>query len=386
MVVLFAGDYYPNRRVVSLVENNETAVIADDIRDLVNSADYSVFNYESPIVTRLDCKPIVKAGPNLKSTVKAAQYIKDVGFKMATLANNHILDYGGEALADTKEILENIQLDTVGAGKNISEASRMLYKRICGKVIAFINCCEHEFSIATETQAGANPLNPISQFYAIKEAKEKADYVIVIVHGGIEHFQFPSQRMVDTYRFFIDAGASVVVNHHQHCYSGFEEYNGGLIFYGLGNFCFDSFESPCSTNNNIWNEGYMLRLDLNQEKITFKLYPYIQCAKEPKVELMRDHALSSFEEKISEINTIIQNPLLLKERNERWMSETYLYLQTILLPYPHHYLISAANRGWIPKCMNKTRVARLLNKVDCESHRDRLVFYLKHILKGLESK
>lgn len=384
MKVLIAGDYYPNRRVVSLVENNETAVISDDIRDLVSSADYSVFNYESPIVTRPDCKPILKAGPNLKSTVKAAQFIKGVGFRMATLANNHILDYGGDALVSTKEILEKLQLDTVGAGKNLAEASRVLYKRICGKVIAFVNCCEHEFSIATETQAGANPLNPIFQFYAIKEAKEKADYIIVIVHGGMEHFQLPSQRMVDTYRFFIDSGASVVVNHHQHCYSGYEEYNGGLIFYGLGNFCFDSFESPRSPNKTIWNEGYMLWLDFNQEKITFKLYPYIQCAKEPKVELIRDNALSSFEEKMSEINTIIKDPFLLKERNERWMSETYLYLQTSLLPYPHHYLISAANRGWIPKCLNKTRVTRLLNKVDCESHRDRLVFYLKHILKDLE--
>lgn len=383
MNVLIAGDYYPNRRVLSLIENNEIAVIDDELRNLVSSADYSVFNYESPIVTRTDSKPIVKAGPSLKSTVKAAQYIKDVGFKMATLANNHILDYGGEALVNTKEILETFQLDTVGAGKDIAEASRIFYKQICGKVFAFINCCEHEFSIASETDAGANPLNPISQFYAIKEAKEKADFVIVIVHGGMEHFQLPSQRMVDTYRFFIDAGANVVVNHHQHCYSGYEEYNGGLIFYGLGNFCFDSFE-PLSSDIAIWNEGYMVWLDFCQEKIKFKLYPYIQCAKDPKVELMSNIALRLFEETITEINTIIQNPLLLKERNERWMGETYLCLQSVLLPYPHHYLISAANRGWIPKCLNKTRVTRLLNKVDCESHRDRLVFYLKNILKDLE--
>lgn len=381
MTVLIAGDYYPHRRVASLIENNETAVIVDEIRELVASADYSVFNYESPIVTAPDCKPIAKAGPNLKSTVNAARYIQAVSFKMATLANNHILDYGGEALLNTKEILEKLPLDTVGAGKNLAEAGRTLYRRIGDKTVAFINCCEHEFSIATETDAGANPLNPIAQYYAIKEAKEKADHVIVIVHGGMEHFQLPSQRMVDTYRFFIDAGAGVVVNHHQHCYSGYEEYNGGLIFYGLGNFCFDSFESD---ENAIWNEGYMLRLDFGQEKTAYKLYPYIQCAKEPKVELMSGDALRSFEEKIKEINAVIQDPLLLKERNERWMNETYLPLQTLLLPYPHHYLISAANRGWIPKCLNKTRVARLLNKVDCESHRDRLVYYLKQRLKDLE--
>jgi len=384
MTLLFAGDYFPNRRVVPLIENNDTSVIADDIRDLVSSADYSIFNYESPIVTRADSKPIIKAGPNLKSTVQAAQYIKDVGFKMAALANNHILDYGGEALVSTKQLLENLQLDTVGVGKNIVEASSILYKRISGKVIAFINCCEHEFSIATETQAGANPLNPISQFYAINEAKEKSDYVIVVVHGGMEHYQLPSQRMVDTYRFFIDAGASVVVNHHQHCYSGYEEYNGGLIFYGLGNFCFDSFKAPSSSHNTIWNEGYMVMLDFTQEKISFKLYPYIQCAKDPRVELMRDDRLKSFNERILDINKIIQNPMQLKDSNERWMSETYDQQQTILLPYPHRYLISAAYRGWIPKGLNKRRVTQLLNKVDCESHRDRMVFYLKQLLKEIK--
>lgn len=170
MTILFAGDYFPNGRMVSLIENDDSSVISDEIRVLVSSADYSVFNYVSPIVTKVECKPIVKAGPNLKSSIKAAQYIKSVGFKMATLANNHILDYGGDALVNAKDILENFQFDTVGAGKNLEEANSVLYKTICGNIVAFINCCEHEFSIASETSPGANPLNPISQYYAIKEA------------------------------------------------------------------------------------------------------------------------------------------------------------------------------------------------------------------------
>ena len=385
MTILFAGDYYPNRRVSPMIENNIEGVISREIRDLVSSADYSVFNYESPIVTKPDYKPIVKTGPNLKSSIKAAQYIKNVGFQMATLANNHVLDFGGEALVDTIGILDKLQLDTVGAGRDLKEACSVFYKEICGEIVAFINCCEHEFSIASDTHAGANPLNPISQFYAINEAKRKADYIIVIVHGGIEHYQLPSQRMVETYRFFIDAGASVVVNHHQHCYSGYEEYKGGLIIYGLGNFCFDSFKAPLSTNIIPWNEGYLLWLDFNQGKISYKLFPYIQCAKEPQVELMRNDALKSFEERILEINMIIQNPLELKKSNERLMSETYLQHQNLLLPYPHRYLVSAASRGWLPKGLNKNRVTQLLNKVDCESHRDRLVYYLKQILKDLES-
>ena len=367
-----------------MIENNEDCVISREIRELVSSADYSVFNYESPIVTETECKPIVKAGPNLKSTANAAQYIKGVGFKMATLANNHILDYGGDALLNTIDVLEKHGIDTVGAGANLNEAAKVFYKEISGKILAFVNCCEHEFSIASETRPGANPLNPVSLYYTIKEAKENADYVIVIVHGGTEHYQLPSQRMVDTYRFFIDAGASVVVNHHQHCYSGYEEYNDGLIFYGLGNFCFDSFKEQVSANNTIWNEGYMVGFDFGQEKITYKLYPYVQCAKEPKVELMQEDEQMAFNKKISEINKIIQAPEQLKLCNERWMNETYNQQQYILLPYQSRFLLSAATRGWIPKGLNKDRVTRILNKVDCESHRDRLLFFLKQTLNNIE--
>ena len=58
----------------------------------------------------------------------------------------------------------------------------MLYKEIDGQMLAIINCCEHEFSIATEITAGSNPLNAIQQYYSIKEARQKSDYV----HSNIE--------------------------------------------------------------------------------------------------------------------------------------------------------------------------------------------------------
>lgn len=67
--------------------------------------------------------------------------------------------------------------------------------------------------------------------------------------------------MVDTYRFFIDAGADAVINHHQHCISGYEHYQGKPIFYGIGNFFFPPIfkHTPKS-----WNEGYMVTLFLGE--------------------------------------------------------------------------------------------------------------------------
>jgi poly-gamma-glutamate synthesis protein (capsule biosynthesis protein) len=187
----------------------------------VEQADFSLVNLEAPIVEGKG-SPIKKAGPNLKCNKSAIEALRYVGFKGVTLANNHFYDYGEEGALNTMALLNKVGISYVGAGKNLAEASRIFYQSIGNKTVAFINCCEHEYSIATEQTAGSNPINPVSQYYAISEAKTKADYAVVIVHGGIEGFQLPTLRMQDLYRYFVDCGADVVVNHHQHCYSGYE--------------------------------------------------------------------------------------------------------------------------------------------------------------------
>ena len=83
------------------------------------------------------------------------------------------------------------------------------------------------------------------------------------------------------YRHFVDMGADAVVNHHQHCISGYEIYQEKPIFYGLGNFCFDSFrEQPVSQ----WNYGYAVKLTVDK-KISVDLIPYTQFAEQPKLNL-----------------------------------------------------------------------------------------------------
>lgn len=259
MKVLIAGDYCQRYRVDDAVKNRCFGELFDEVRPIIKSADYSIVNFEFPIVLNPEsAKPIPKCGPNLKGTIESVDAVKYAGFNCCTLANNHILDQGENCCLDTKFELERAGVDTVGAGKNLDEASEILYKEVGGKVLAIINCCEHEFTIATATTAGANPLNPIQQYYKIQEARGNADYVLVIVHGGHEHYQLPSPRMQETYRFFVDAGADAVVNHHQHCYSGYEIYKNKPIFYGLGNFCFDIQPQK---HDSIWNYGYMVQFN-----------------------------------------------------------------------------------------------------------------------------
>lgn len=364
MKVLIAGDFCPHNRVAGLIEEGQFDKIWNDVPSITKDTDYCVLNLECPIVEH-QASPIAKCGPNLKSSGKVVDAIKFAGFDCVTLANNHFYDYGEVGVNDTLTALQKQGIDFVGGGLNLKEASNTLYKEIKGKKLAVINCCEHEFSIATDYSGGSNPLNSIQQFYAIKEAKECASYVIVIVHGGFEHFQLPSTRMQETYRFFIDAGADAVVNHHQHCYSGYEVYKGKPIFYGLGNFCFDWN----GKRKDKWNKGYIVKLSLDN-KIEFELLPYIQCDVEPSVKLMEEK--ESFIEDVEILNGIISDSDKLKKNVEHYLLETSRNYVFCFEPFYNRLTKPFYEKGLIPSFIRRKRQA-LINFIGNESHYEKIM-------------
>lgn len=376
MKVLIAGDYCQRNRLDTIVKKKSFGELFDQVKPIIASADYSIVNFEFPIVlNNFTAKPIPKCGPNLEGTTESIDAIKYAGFKCCTLANNHILDQGEQCCLDTKNELEKVGIDAVGVGVNMDEASKCLYKQINGDTLAIINCCEHEFSIATESEAGANPLNPIRQYYAIQEAKKQADFVLVIVHGGHEHFQLPSLRMQETYRFFVDAGADAVVNHHQHCYSGYEVYNGKPIFYGLGNFCFDEDGGRNST----WNEGYMLILSFDKHKIAYEMIPYIQCNEKPSVELLKDR--TSFDKSIENLNAIIKDSRELKKEVDKYYRTTASGMLLMHQPYENRILNKLYRMHLLPSLVSRKKYLMLLNYINCEAHLDKHVFALKQLFR-----
>lgn len=373
MRILVAGDFCPQERVSTAFEKNGFSSVLGNVKTIVEQSDYSIVNFECP-VCRGDEKPIKKCGPNLKCTEKGIEAIKWAGFKCVTLANNHFLDYGEEGVANTIAASTKNGLDSLGGGMTIQEAEKTLYKRIGPKEIAFINCCEHEYSIATETTAGSNALNPIRQYYAIKEAQEKADYVVVIVHGGHEMCQLPSLRMVETYRFFIDAGADVVINHHQHCYSGYEVYKDKPIFYGLGNFCFDEKESGY---DGVWNYGYMLELEMD-ENVKYRLFPYKQCLESPTINMLHQN---SFDDNLKRLNSIIANEELLKIEIAKYYESSTKDVWSALNPFPYRYLQALQSRGLLPFWKPSKWLLKLQNYILCESHRDKMDYFFNHVNK-----
>lgn len=363
MKILIAGDFVPHRRTAVHIEAGDYSCL-DEVKPIVQAADYAIVNFESPVVTR-EAQPIDKTGPNLRCTEQAMECVSQAGFNCVTLANNHFRDYGQVGVEDTVETCRKYGLDYVGGGATREGASRILYKEIDGKRLAIVNICESEWSIATEQYGGSNPLNTVQNYYAIQEAKNKADYVLVIVHGGIELYQYPTPRMQETYRFFVDAGADAVVNHHQHCFSGYEVYHNKPIFYGLGNFCFDN-NMP---TGDIWNSGYMVEIII-EDKIGYAIFPYTQCEESACVHLISDNQRQLFDKEINRINETIRESDRIIAVFEDYTNIIKDSKLDALEPIYNRYLKYLQKKHIFPRFFKGSTEKDWLCRLNCDSHRE----------------
>lgn len=371
MKILIAGDFCPQKRVEELLDKEDYSSVLGEISEISRDYDYSIVNLECPIIDT-DCEPIVKQGPNLSCGPKAVDAIRYAGFKCVTLANNHFRDYGDRGCILTMERLKELDVSFVGAGRNLEESQRILFNTINGKTLAIINVCEHEYSIATSKSAGSAPLDLIDLYNRVNEAKRQADVLIAIIHGGREYMQYPSPRLQKTYRWLIDIGVDVVINHHQHCYSGYELYNDKPIFYGLGNFCFDESKQMHKT----WYEGYMVSLKI-KNNICFEIIPYFQCKESSRIELMQNEEKDAFFSTISVINNVIRNPQLLNEKFEKYSETNFKSIRMTLTPYSTRLGLGLFRRGLLPSFITKKKLLQLQNMIECEARRDELELFFK---------
>ena len=206
-----------------------------DLIPLIRSADIAVYNQEFPVTLSTERNILKVPEMCFKSLPETLELVRDAGFNLACLANNHTYNWCAEGLSDTIKALTERGIQTVGAGHDVDEAARIKYCTESGEKVAFLNFTEIEQNCATYTHGGANPLEIFQGAKQLKEAKSKASVTIVIIHSGIDFQLYPSLRLVNTCRFFVDMGADAVFCHHSHVVTGNEIYQGKPIFYGLGN-------------------------------------------------------------------------------------------------------------------------------------------------------
>lgn len=361
--ILITGDFYAGNRINELIQMERYGEIFNDFLEIIQQNDLAIINLESALTEATI--PIPKTGPAIKATPKTIEALRYAGFNLLTLANNHIMDFGERGLLDTIALCKEHEIDFTGAGLNYKEASKVFYKEIKNIKLAFINVAENEFSTTHGQEAGANPLNPVSNYYAIKQARNKVDFVFVIVHGGHEMYQLPSPRMKATYRFFADAGASAIIGHHTHCYSGCEVYNRVPIFYSLGNFIFDK-PGQC---NSIWNDGFAVEFVIG-DKLSYNLIPYTQCGEKAGIVLMGNQGKKVFEDKVTKLSQIIKDDELLEKEFNSYCNSVYEMYASYLEPHSSRLLHALRKLKLMPAFLSKRKKLLLKNLIRCEAHRD----------------
>lgn len=254
MNILIGADLVPTASNQDLfLSGNATELVGPELKKILDEAEYRIFNLEVPLTDKAD--PIPKCGPNLIAPTQTVKGYMALGVNLLTLANNHILDQGQEGFISTCRVLDDNGIAYLGAGNTPEEAAKPYLFMIGDKKIGIYACAEHEFSIVSETHAGANPFDPMESPDHVAALKQQCDFLIVLYHGGKEHYRYPSPGLQKVCRKLIEKGADLVICQHSHCIGCEEKYRGGTIVYGQGNFLFDN------SNSEYWQTSLLVQID-----------------------------------------------------------------------------------------------------------------------------
>jgi poly-gamma-glutamate synthesis protein (capsule biosynthesis protein) len=188
--------------------------------------------------------PVAGKDYTFRARPEMADLLNVFGADGVSLANNHVYDYGEEALKDTFTILQEKGIPYVGAGNNLAEASGILYYVANGQKIAIVSATEIERTSsytreATDGSAGVlKTLDPAKFLQVIQQAKATSDYVIAVVHWGGEGNLYPDSGQQRLARLFAEAGADAIIGGHPHRLQGTWYVGDVPVAYSLGNFWF----------------------------------------------------------------------------------------------------------------------------------------------------
>lgn len=247
--LVFTGDINFAERYVTTKHMDASAggiydCFSEDLLQLMNEADVMMVNNEFTYSKR--GTPLPGKAFTFRADPSRVELLKVFGTDIVNVANNHVYDYGPEALLDTLDTLRQAEIPYVGAGTNLEEASRPYYFVLNGRKIAIVSASQIERTLnytkeATEHTPGVlKTLKPDKFVKVIKDAKKNSDYVIAVVHWGTEGDSKYGRDQYHLARTFVTAGADAVVGGHTHCLQGFEMIDGVPIIYSLGNFWFSS--------------------------------------------------------------------------------------------------------------------------------------------------
>lgn len=256
-----------------------------DLRSFFGNDVFVVANIEAPITHQTVGRPYKWA--NLRIDPDKPHYFD--GLSLAILGNNHIGDFGVDAVEDTLCFFRQNNLSCVGVGKDLRSASSPNIHIQNGCKISFISlCCPTTNSeyLATHQAAGVAPISFATLANSIVNAKEQSDIVFIYFHWGCEWVHDPAPDQLRLARHAIDCGADAVLGCHSHTIQSYEQYKGKWIFYGLGNYCFDAGVAQAPQSDGSFKE-IPLTLDPPNKESLVVSFRIKEVDKQPTLELDR---------------------------------------------------------------------------------------------------
>jgi len=239
--LLAVGDVMLGRYIAKVMQTNGSDYPFRQIAPVLRSADIVLGNLEG-IMTPDDAAVAYPDKPySFHAPIDAGTALKEAGFSVLSLANNHAMDYGSDALLRTRVLLNKQGIASFGAGRDIADARAPVIVTKNGTRFGFLGYgVAHARAVyAAKKRAGISPLVMERVHADIVALRIRVDIVIVSLHWGMEYDTVPSKLQREEAHQIIDWGADVIIGHHPHVMQGVELYKGRPIAYSLGNFVFD---------------------------------------------------------------------------------------------------------------------------------------------------
>lgn len=246
VTMLFGGDVYLSSYVLSSYDSSGgiSGNLCENYRELIERSDFFIVNEEFPMSERGSAEDDKEF--TFRVSPERVNILKEMGVDAVTLANNHVLDFGRDALEDTIAALNGAGIAHTGAGENTEEASKAVIWEKDGRRIAVLGATRvMPFSdwAAGKQSAGVFPAYDAYKsklLNKIAELSETCDYVIVYIHWGTEKKEEPDTYMRELAKELVSSGADLIVGAHPHVLQGTEYVGGVPVVYSLGNFLFGS--------------------------------------------------------------------------------------------------------------------------------------------------
>lgn len=248
-ILLFAGDILFDDSYTVMVTMRQRGSIracfsAETLREM-EEADIFMLNNEFTYTNRGE--PTPGKAFTFRAKPENAAMLHELGVDIVSLANNHAYDYGEISLLDTLATLEGIDMPYVGAGRNLAEASGIVYFQAGSQKIAFLSGTQIERMTPPDTKGASENtpgvfrcLTETEIFDKIAEAKENSDFVVVYIHWGTEKTDQLDWAQPGMAKSLAQAGADLIIGDHAHVLQPLANVEGVPTIYSLGNYWFNS--------------------------------------------------------------------------------------------------------------------------------------------------